>query len=154
MQRRRLVSIVLALAGLIAVLVGVRQGLVHVAPSYEGTIMTGWDGPLNHEEQLLTRLAILGVVGSVAALRWRRLAVVPAAVGGVVLFYALRAVLHYALDPGLYVEVSTYAGPSRFVLGAEPVLLVAGGALLVAAGVVRWRANTDDESPDTRVSTA
>ncbi|WP_435067290.1 hypothetical protein [Haloplanus sp. C73] len=145
MQRRRALPVALAVLGLVAVLVGVRQGLVHVAPGYEGTIMTGWDGPLNHEERLLSRLAVVGVVGSVAALRWRRLAVVPAATGGVVLFYALRAVLHYALDPGLYVEVQVYGGPTRFVLGAEPVLLVVGGALLVAAGVVEWRA-TDAET--------
>jgi len=139
MRPRRLVPVAVAIVGLVAVVVGVRQELVHVAPGYEGTIMTGWGGGLNHEERLLSRLALVGVAGAAATLRWRRLAFVPVATGVVVLFYALRAVLYYALDPGLYVEVSVYSGPTRFVLGAEPVLLVAGGALLVAAGVVGWR---------------
>jgi len=143
MRPRRLVPVALALVGLVAIVIGIRQGLVHVAPGYDGTITTGWGGDLNHEEHLLARLALVGVVGTVAARWWRRLAVVPVATGGVVLFYALRAAMHYALDPGLYVEVSAYGGPTRFVLGAEPFLLVAGGALLVAAGVVEWRARPD-----------
>ncbi|AZH24153.1 hypothetical protein [Haloplanus aerogenes] len=144
MRPRRLVPVALAIAGLVAIVIGIHQGLVHVAPGYDGTITTGWGGDLNHEERLLARLALVGVVGAVAARRWRRLAVVPAATGGVVLFYALRAALHYALDPGLYVEVSAYGGPTRLVLGAEPFLLVAGGALLVGAAVVEWRARPDD----------
>jgi hypothetical protein len=141
MRRKRAIPAVLALAGFVAIVVGVHQGLVHVAPGYEGTITTGWDGPLSHEEILLARLGLVGVVGAVGASRWRRLAVVPAATGAVVLFYALRAVLHYAQDPGLYAPVTAFGGESvRFVLGAEPFLLVAGGALLVAAGVVGWGA--------------
>nr|WP_084510120.1 hypothetical protein [Haloplanus natans] len=87
-------------------------------------------------------------VGAVAARRWRRLAVAPAATGFVVLFYTLRAVLHYALEPGLYVEVTTYGAPTRFVLGAEPILLVAGGLLLVGAGVVGWRGADPDGAED------
>jgi len=143
MRTRRLVPVAVAIVGLAAIVIGVRQGLVHVAPGYEGTITTGWGGDLNHEERLLSRLGLVGVGGAIAALRWRRLAVVPVATGGVVLFYALRAVLHYAVDPGLYVEVSAYGGRTEFVLGAEPVLLVGGGALLVVAGVVGWRAHLD-----------
>jgi hypothetical protein len=139
MRTRRLVPVAVAVAGLVAIVIGVRQGLVHVAPGYEGTITTGWGGDLNHEERLLARLGLVGVGGAIVAHRWRRLAVVPVATGGVVLFYALRAALHYALDPGLYVEVSAYGGPTRFVLGAEPVLLVVGGTLLVVAGVTGWR---------------
>jgi hypothetical protein len=123
----------------VVVVIGTRQGLVHVAPGYEGTITTGWGGDLNHEEHLLARLAIVGVGGTVTALRWRRLSVVPVATGVVILCYALRAVLQYALDPGLYVEMSVGGVPTRTVLGGEPFLLVAGGALLVAAGVVGWR---------------
>ncbi|GAB3324332.1 hypothetical protein EI982_11750 [Haloplanus rallus] len=151
MRSRRLVPVAVAAAGFAAVVIGIHQGLVHVAPGYEGTVTTGWDGGLNHEERLLARLALIGVVGAAAAHRWRRLAVVPVAAGGVVLFYAARAVLHYALDPGLYVTVSTYGGGStRFVLGAEPFLLAAGGLLLVAAGVEGWRARPrrpdDDQS--------
>jgi hypothetical protein len=141
MRPKRATPAVLALAGFVTIVVGVHQGLVHVAPGYEGTITTGWDGELSHEEVLLARLGFVGVVGAVAAFRWRRLAVVPAATGVVVLFYAVRAVLHYARDPGLYAAVTAFGGESvRFVLGAEPFLLVAGGALLVAAGAVGWRA--------------
>jgi len=148
MLPRRVVPVALALAGLVAVVIGIRQELVHVAPGFEGTITTGWGGDRNHEERLLARLAFVGVVGAVAARRWRRLAAIPAATGGVVLFYALRATLHYALDPGLYVTVSAYGGQTRLVLGAEPVLLVVGGGLLVAAGVVRWRAHPDRAEAD------
>ncbi|AXG08985.1 hypothetical protein [Haloplanus rubicundus] len=148
MRPKRAIPAVLALAGFVTIAVGVHQGLVHVAPGYEGTITTGWDGALSHEEVLLARLGLVGVVGAGAAFRWRRLAVVPAATGVVVLSYAFRAVLHYAQDPGLYAPVTAFGGASvRFVLGAEPFLLVAGGALLVAAGVVGWGvrpAGTDD----------
>jgi len=143
MRTRRLVPVAVAVAGLVAIVIGVRQGLVHVAPGYEGTITTGWGGDLNHEERLLARLGVVGVVGTVAALKWRHLAAVPVATGVVVLFYALRAALHYA---GLYVTVSAYGGPTRFVLGAEPILLVVGGALLVVAGVVGWRTHLDSRS--------
>jgi hypothetical protein len=147
MRTDRLLTAVAAVAGAAAIAVGVHQGLVHVAPGYEGTIVTGWDGPVNHEERLLARLGAVGATGAVAALRWRRLAAVPAATGGVVLFYALRATLGYARDPGLYTTVSLHGGgPVRLVLGAEPVLLAAGGALLVFAGVRGWtaRAGTAD----------
>jgi hypothetical protein len=140
MRPTRSISAVLALAGFVTVVVGVHQDLLHVAPGYEGTVTTGWDGALSHEEALLARLGLVGVVGAVAASRWRRLAVVPAATGVVVLFYALRAVLHYARDPGLYAPVTAFGGESvRFVLGAEPFLLVTGGTLLVTASVVGWR---------------
>ncbi|WP_255148676.1 hypothetical protein [Halorarius halobius] len=143
MRTRRLAPVALAVAGLAAVVVGVHQGLVHVAPGYEGTIQSGWDGPLSHEERLLARLAVVGAVGAAGALRWRRLAVVPAAAGGVVLLYVLRAMATYLQDPGLYTETTTYGGdPVMFVFGAEPFLLLAGGGLLVTAGVVGWRATT------------
>jgi len=72
MRSRRLVPVALALAGFAAVVIGIHQGLVHVAPGYEGTITTGWDGDPNHEERLLASLALLGVVGTAAARRWRR----------------------------------------------------------------------------------
>ncbi|WP_248895361.1 hypothetical protein [Haloplanus halobius] len=74
------------------------------------------------------------------------------ATGVVALFYALRAVLLYALDPGLYVEVSTHFGPTRFVLGAEPVLLAVGGVLLVVAGVTGWRAHLDRSDGSMRIA--
>jgi hypothetical protein len=91
MRPKRAIPPVLALAGFVTIVVGVHQGLVHVAPGFEGTITTGWDGALSHEEVLLARLGLVGVVGAGAALRWRRLAVVPVATGAVVLFYALRS---------------------------------------------------------------
>jgi len=154
MRSRRLVPVALAVTGLAVVVIGIHQGLVHVAPGYEGTITTGWDGGLNHEERLLARLALLGVVGTAAAHRWRRLAVLPVATGGVVLFYVARAVLYAARDPGLY-TVSTYrGGPIRFVLGAEPFLLGAGGLLLVAAGVGGWRRHPDRRDDDSAATTA
>lgn len=137
---RRLLPAGLAVAGVVAITIGISQGLVHVAPGYEGTITTGWGGELNHEERLFVQLGVLGVLGAAATLRWRRLAVVPAAMGAIVAFYAVRAVVNYVRNPGLYTEVSRYGGdPVVFVLGAEPVLLLLGGALLVAAGVTGWR---------------
>jgi hypothetical protein len=139
MERER-VSIILAAVGFAAILVGIHQGLVHVAPGYEGTITSGWGGPLNHEERLLAALGAVGVVGTVATRRWKRLAVVPVATGGVVLFYALRAMFQTAQNLTLYAETTTYDGtPVAFVLGVEPVLLVAGGFLLVGAGIESWR---------------
>ena len=129
----------LALAGAAAIAVGVHQGLVHVAPGYGGSIVTGWGGPLSHEEVFLAGLGLVGVVGTVAARRRRRLAVTPAATGLVVLFYTFRAVLHYALEPGLYVEVTTHGTPTRFVVG---------GLLLVGAGVVGWRGPAPDGADD------
>ncbi|GAB6860697.1 hypothetical protein ACFR97_07810 [Haloplanus litoreus] len=151
MRSHRLLPVAAAVAGAAAVAVGVHQGLVHVASGYEGTIVTGWGRALNHEERLLVWVGALGVAGAVGSLRWRPLAVLPAATGGVVLLYALRASLHYALDPGLYVEVSGYGdAPVRLVLGAEPFLLVAGGALLVAAGVRGWRVEPAGAAEDER----
>jgi hypothetical protein len=155
MRPKRAVPTVLALAGFVTIVVGVHQELVHVASGYEGTITTGWDGALSHEEVLLARLGLVGVVGAGAATRWRRLVVLPVATGAVVLFYTGRAVLHYALEPGLYAPVTAFGGESvRFVLGAEPFLLVAGGLFLVGAGVVGWRAGGERVSDDGVPATA
>lgn len=157
MDRRRSLAVGAAVAGFLAVLVGIFQGLVHVAPAYEGTITTGWDGALNHEELLLAQLGAFGVVGAVASLRWRHLAVAPLFVGGVVTFYTVRAVLHYARNPGLYTEVTTHSGGAvRYVLGAEPFLLGGGGLLFVAAALGGWRSHrgqTGDADPATDRST-
>ncbi|MEF8856657.1 MAG: hypothetical protein V5A16_04480 [Haloplanus sp.] len=74
MPPRRLVPVALAFAGLVAVVIGVHQELVHVAPGFEGTITTGWGGDLTHEERLLARLALVGGVGLLVAagvVRWR-----------------------------------------------------------------------------------
>lgn len=155
MQRYRAVPVAIALAGLVAVLVGVFQGLVHVAPGYEGTITTGWDGGLNHEEQLLAALGGVGVAGAALSLRWKRLAAVPAAVGGVVLFYAVRAMAGYVLNGlPLYTETTLPRStePVVYVFGAEPFLLVAGGLLFVGAGIARLRRWTPRE-PDAEGTT-
>ncbi|WP_276271626.1 hypothetical protein [Haloarcula litorea] len=140
MRYSTVLPVALAVGGLAAIVVGVHQGLVHVAPGYEGTIVTGWGGRLNRSERLLAGVGAVGVVGTVATLRWRRAAVVPIAGGGVVLFYALRAVYWHVRNTTLYAETTMYDGdPVVFVLGAEPFLLVVGGLLLVAAGVLGWR---------------
>jgi hypothetical protein len=143
-----MLPVVLAVAGFAVVVAGISQGLIHVAPGYEGQIMSGWGGPLNHEEILLAQLGGIGIAGSVAARRWKRLSLIPVAMGGVVLFYAVRALGLTMLDTPLYTETTTtYGGePIMFVLGAEPFLLIAGGSLLVGAGVLGWRAHADREN--------
>jgi hypothetical protein len=141
MNYHRFVPLVLAIAGFAAICIGVYQGLVHVAPGYEGTIMSGWDGSLNHEEVLLVQLGALGVGSVVAGLRWKRLSSISVVMGGIVLFYAVRAVFTLVQSPRpLYREFSVqgagFEGDTvMFVLGAEPFLLAAGGLLLVGAGL-------------------
>ena len=141
MEHHRLVPVAMAIAGFAAIGIGVYQGLVHVAPGYEGTIMSGWDGSLSHEEVLLVQLGALGVGGVVAGLRWNRLSVLSVFVGSTVLFYAVRAVFDLFQSPRpLYREVSMqgagFEGDSvMFVLGAEPFLLAIGGLLLIGAGL-------------------
>lgn len=141
MKNDRLVPVVIAATGFAAIVFGIHQGLVHVAPGYEGTITTGWDGALTHEELLLALVGGVGAGGTVAALRWKRLASVPVATGGIVLYSVFRAILGQFQSPhSLYREYSLQPpGSEEFtvmvVLGAEPVLLAAGGLLLVAAGI-------------------
>lgn len=152
METREIVPVMMAAVGCTAIVIGVYQGLVHVAPGYEGTIMTGWDGDLNHEEELLALLGAVSVGGSVAALRWRRLGSVPLVVGGIVLFCALRAIFSIFRSPNypLYREFSPRAPGFEgetvmFILGAEPFLLIAGGLLLMGAGIKRLRLRTPNE---------
>jgi len=140
-EYERLVPVVIAIAGLAAIGIGVYQGLVHVAPGYEGTITSGWGGSPGHEEVLLVQLGAVGVGGVVAGLRWKRLSGLSSVVGSVVLFYAVRAVFGLVRSPRpLYEEFSVRGGGFEgdtvmFVLGAEPFLLAAGGLLLVGAGL-------------------
>ncbi|UPV99008.1 hypothetical protein M0R88_10770 [Halorussus gelatinilyticus] len=155
MENRRLVPVVMAVAGCTAIVIGVYQGLVHVAPGYEGTITAGWGGDLNREEILLVQLGVVGVGGAVAALRWKRLASVPFATGGIVLFYAFRAVGPFLRSPTrpLYREFSPgapgFEGESvMLVLGAEPFLLAGGGLLLVGAGIAASRFRTPGDEGD------
>lgn len=148
MRPKEVLPAVVAVGGFAAIVVGIHQGLVHVAPGYEGTIMSGWGGKLNHEERLLASVGAVGIGGTVATLRWKRLFVVPIAAGGIVLFYALRAILQKIQNVTLYTETAMYDGdPVVFILGAEPFLLIAGGLLLVGAGLLGWRqqrSRTDD----------
>ena len=140
MRKGIVLPVVLAVAGFATIVVGIHQGLVHVAPGYEGTIVSGWDGGLNHEERLLAGIGAVGIGGTVATLRWRRLTIVPITSGGVVLFYALRALIQKVQNVPLYVETTMHGGdPVVFILGAEPFLLITGGLLLVGAGMLGWR---------------
>lgn len=141
MKNDRLIPVVMAAAGFATIVVGIHQGLVHVAPGYEGTIMSGWDGELNHEELLLVQLGGVGIGGTVAALRWKRLASIPVVMGSIVLFYAFRAVLgQFRSSYPLYREYSLQPPGSQeytvmIILGAEPFILVVGGLLLMGAGI-------------------
>lgn len=140
----------LAIAGFAAIVIGIYQGLVHVAPGYgELTIVTGWGGDLNHEERLLAALGAVGLGGTVGLRKWARLAVVPVAMGAIVLFYALRAMLEYVQRLPLYTEVQTYGGdPAMFIFGAEPFLLIGGGLLLIGAGIGGRRRQPSRENGD------
>ncbi|MGM0591966.1 MAG: hypothetical protein ACQETI_10135 [Halobacteriota archaeon] len=159
MEHHRLVPVMMAIAGCAAIVIGVHQGLVHVAPGYGGTITTGWDGDLNHEEVLLTQLGAIGVGGAVAALRWKRLASVPFVMGGVVLFYALRAVFNlFRSRTPLYREFSLHTpgsegGSVMFILGAEPFLLAVGGLLLMGAGIAGAKSRPPGGDTDDVAST-
>jgi F0F1-type ATP synthase assembly protein I len=141
MESNRFVPLAMAIAGFAAISIGVFQGLVHVAPGYEGTIMSGWDGRLNHEEVLLVQLGALGVGSVVAGLRWKRVSGLSFVMGGVVLFYAGRAVVNlFQSSRPLYREFTMqgagFEGETvMFVLGVEPFLLAAGGLLLIGAGL-------------------
>lgn len=145
MDSSRLVPGLLAATGFTAIVFGTHQGLVHVAPGYEGTIMSGWDGALNDEELLLVLVAGVGIGGLVAARRWKRLASVTVAMGGLVLYSVFRAVLgQFRAAYPLYREY-TLQPPSgeaytvMIVLGAEPFLLAVGGLLLMGSGIARLK---------------
>ncbi|UPV72932.1 hypothetical protein M0R89_10270 [Halorussus limi] len=155
MENNLLVPVVMAVAGCVAIVIGVYQGLVHVAPGYEGTIVSGWDGDLSHEEVLLVQLGAVGVGGAVAALWRKRLATVPFATGGIVVFYAFRAVFSWFRSSRrpLYREFSPRAPGFEgetvvFVLGAEPFLVAGGGLLLVGAGIATSKFRTPVEEGD------
>jgi hypothetical protein len=142
MDRRALLPAGVAVAGTLAVVIGIHTDLLAMRPGVGGAIETGWGGRLNHEERLLAGLGLVGIVGAFVAVRWRRAALLTQAVGGVVLFYALRAVVGYALDPSLelYTGFPVADGTTgQVVFGAEPYLLVLGGLLLIVAGVLGFR---------------
>ena len=141
MKNNRLVPAVMAAIGFAAIVFGVHQGLAHVAPGYEGTITTGWDGDLNYEEVLLLLVGGVGIGGAIGARRWKYLASIPIVMGGVVLFSVFRAVLGQFRSPhSLYREYTLQPPGSEeytvmIILGAEPFLLAVGGFLLMGAGI-------------------
>lgn len=142
MDRRTLLPTGVAIVGALAVVIGIHMELLHMRAGVGRTIDTGWASSLNHEEGLLAGLSLLGIVGALAARRWRRAGLLSQAVGGVVLFYALRAVMQHILDPGvgIYTGLPVFEGTTgQIVFGAEPYLLVFGGLLLIAAGVLGYR---------------
>ena len=153
------VPIILASAGFAAIVVGVHQGVLHVAPGYQGTINAG-GGVLGRREWLLAGMGAVGIVGATVSLRWKRLSVVPMAVGGVVLFEAFRTMIiaAHGLPYPIYTETAYRLSddPVMFIFGAEPFLLVAGGVLLVSAGIVglRGRRNRENDETSSPSSTA
>lgn len=143
--------IILSVAGFVTVVVGVHQGVFHVAPGYQGTINAGGEA-LGRREWLLAGVGAVGVVGAALSIRRKRLSVVPAVVGGIVLFEAFRTIIiaWNALPYPLFTE-TTYrrsGEPVMFILGAEPFMLMAGGVLLVGAGIAGIRGYTDRENGD------
>lgn len=143
--------VVLAIAGFTAIVVGVHQGVLHVAPGYQGTINAGGE-VLGRREWLLAGTGVVGIVGAAVALRRKRLSVVPVAVGGIVLFEALRTMILAAngLPYPLYSETTNRLSgePIMFVFGAEPFLLIAGGVLLVGAGIAGLGGQRNREKRD------
>lgn len=144
MNRRTLLPAVLALAGTIAVVVGIHSQLLLFRPGVTGTIETGWGGSLNHQEILLARLSLLGAAGTVLAYRWRPVALLPVAVGSAVIFASLRAASHYLFRPTaditFFLGIPPYVGVTdEIILGPQPYSLVLGGALLISAGILTWK---------------
>ncbi|QLG61897.1 hypothetical protein [Halorarum salinum] len=160
-KNRGISPVVLAIAGFAAIVVGIHQGVLHVAPGYQGTINAGGEVP-GRREWLLAGMGIIGIVGAAVAPWRKRLSVVPVAVGGIVLFEAFRTMFVAAngLRYPLYTETTyPFSGePIMFIFGAEPFLLVAGGGFLVGAGIVglrgrRTRENRDEmSSPSSRAT--
>lgn len=163
MEHHRFVPVAMAIAGFVAIVIGVYQGLVHVAPGYEGTIMSGWDGSLSHEEVLLVQLGAIGVGSVLGGLRWNRLSILSFVTGSIVLFYPVRAVFNLFQSPRpLYREFSVqgagFEGDTvMFIIGVEPFLLAAGGLLLIGAGLAPFTSRLskrDGEGPTPRPSRA
>jgi hypothetical protein len=134
MDRRALLPTGLALAGLVVVLLGLHQELLTARAAGGPTVTTGWGRGLNHEERLLGALATAALPLAAAAARVRRIGYVVATAGGVVAGVALWAAGSWLAEPWVSTGVPGDAG--TVVLGAEPSLLVLGGLVLVASGLV------------------
>ncbi|WP_267639709.1 hypothetical protein [Haloarchaeobius amylolyticus] len=144
-------AIILSVAGFVTVIVGVQQGIFHVAPGYQGTINAGGEA-LGRREWLLAGVGAVGVVGAALSIRRKRLSVVPVVGGGIVLFEVFRTIIiaWNALPYPLFTE-TTYrrsGEPVMFILGAEPFMLIAGGSLLFGAGIAGIRGSTHREDGD------
>jgi len=133
-----LVPVAISVGALATVFVGVHTESLHAAAASGYTVQTGWDGPLNYQELELVELAALGVLGALAAVRWRRAAYGTLLAGGLVLVYPIRflADRFESVSQGLDVGGGTTIDVS---FGAEPYLLLFGGTVLVLAGVAGIR---------------
>jgi hypothetical protein len=144
MRRRDVLPVVLALAGLAAVVLAARTQLITVRPAYDGRLLSvtaGMGQLIGHEERLLIGVAGLGVVGALGAAVWHRVALLTQAAGGVVLVFVGRAVRFQLNSFDVYVGVPLFDGASGPVLfGPAAYLFVLGGLLFVGAGVVGYDA--------------
>ena len=141
-RRLDLIPVLLTLLALGAILVGARSELVTLRPTYDGPILgvqTGASG-VNHTEWFLTQVAGLGVAGAVAAIWWRRTALVIQIIGGGVLFFAGRAAYYQYESFDLYTAVPLFNGTSGpVILGPAIGWFVLGGVLFVAAGIAGYQ---------------
>lgn len=129
------VPVALALGALAAILTGVFADALHARPVYNYTIQTGWDGPLNYQEREMLELAAIGVLGTIAAVRWRRAAYAALVAGVLVAYFPVTFLAAWL--PTAYTGLPVAAGAGGEVyLGAEPYLLLVGSFLLAFAGLV------------------
>jgi hypothetical protein len=140
-DRRTLLPVGLALAGLVVVLVGLHQELLTAATPGGPTASTGWDGShLPWGRKFSDSERYLGAVATAAlplaaATAWRRhLGYLVAIAGAGVAGYALLVAGTWLAKP--WVSTGLPGDDGGIVLAAEPYLLVLGGLLLVAAGLV------------------
>lgn len=151
MQEKNMALLALAIAGFAAIVVGVYQDFLQVAPGYQGTVGAGAEA-LNRKDWLLVGIGIVGIVGAAVSHLKKRLSFVPAAVGAIVLLETFRtSILVVDTFPyPLYTETAyrLSGDPVMFIFGAKPFLLVIGGILLVGAGIVGLRGYGDRKNGD------
>jgi hypothetical protein len=142
MDRRALLPTGLALAGLVVVLLGLHQELLTARAAGGPTVTTGWGRGLNHEERLLGAVATAALPLAAAAARFRLLGYLVATAGAAVTGVAVWAAGSWLAEPWVSTGVPGDAG--TVVIGAEPYLLVVGGLLLFASGLVAARGTPVD----------